>query len=158
MDILNDLLTFNKLEAGAFELHREAAPVVTLVERAVGLFQSQVPHRQGSLRLAWLRAYLTHCVHTALPLGGQARDKDITLTVSFPAGSPAGPFRDTPAGTHAVPMLPLLNLPAVAPLTDADVISVDRNKVEQVSTSRCRPVGNIPLPPHSSLPAPAMVR
>jgi len=67
-----------------------------------------------------------------LPLGGQARDKDITLTVSFPPGSPAGLFHDTPAGTHAVPLLPLLHLPAVAPLTDADVISVDRNKVEQV--------------------------
>jgi len=88
-----------------------------------------------------------------LPLGGQARDKDITLTVSFPP-------RDTPAGTHAVPMLPPphLHLPEVAPLTDADVISVDRNKVEQVPPSPCSPVGNIPWPPLLSLPAPVMAR
>ena len=49
LDILNDLLTFNKLEAGVFELHKETVPVASFITKCVSLFQNQA--RESQIRL-----------------------------------------------------------------------------------------------------------
>jgi hypothetical protein len=43
LDILNDLLCFNKLESGVLELHREQVKVVGFVRESVAMFNVQVP-------------------------------------------------------------------------------------------------------------------
>ena len=49
LDILNDLLIFNKLEAGVFELHKETVPVASFITKCVSLFQNQA--RESQIRL-----------------------------------------------------------------------------------------------------------
>ena len=85
MDILNDLLSFDRLEAGVFELHREVVSVSALVADGVALFQAQ------------------------------AREKGVTLQVSL------GDVVDDGAGAAGP-----------APLTAADVVWADKNKLQQV--------------------------
>jgi len=85
VEILNDLLVYDRLEAGVFELHREDVSASALVVDNVSMFQAQ------------------------------AREKGIALQVSL-----VGHVPDANPGA------------ATAPLTSADLVWADKNKLQQV--------------------------
>ena len=94
LDILNDLLCFNKIESGVLELHKEQVNVVGFVRESVALFNMQVnkwQHHQHARPTVTLTCHLTlrislelfFVVFLHVFVCYQARDCGVQLQVLF---------------------------------------------------------------------------
>ena len=132
LDILNDLLTFNKLEAGVFELHKETVPVVSFINKSVALFQAEA--RENQIRLVvslnQQQRLLQHEPQLLMHDNPLPPSSSRPLLASSKENVSASNGRDLEDGGQGLGLGQ--GLGQGAPLTDDDVLLVDKSKLEQV--------------------------
>jgi signal transduction histidine kinase/CheY-like chemotaxis protein len=117
IDILNDLLTFDKLESGILELHGEKLPALNFVASCVKMFSAQA--RSSNIQLL------------LNPRENETRDTAAGTTDPNSAlPPPRPPLLSSPSSPSSPPLPP--PQPPSLPLLPSDVIRVDRSKLAQV--------------------------
>ena len=122
LDILNDLLTFNKLEAGVFELHKETVPVVSFINKSVALFKAEARENQIRLVVSLNQQQEPQLLMHDNPLPPPSSSRPLMASSKENVSASGG--RDLEDGGQG--------LGQGAPLTDDDVLLVDKSKLEQV--------------------------
>jgi signal transduction histidine kinase/CheY-like chemotaxis protein len=107
VEILNDLLCFDKLESGILELHKHEVPAISFVTDCVNMFAAQA--REGGVSISC-------AVGRGVGVGGRVGgggDASQCLQYQYPTSKPEIPFN----ALH---------------LLESDVVSMDKFKMDQV--------------------------
>ena len=126
LDILNDLLTFNKMEAGVFELQKETVHVTTFLAKSVALFQAQARESQIRLVMSLDNHHQQQQQHQQQQLSPSSSSRP--LLASSKKHESASDGSDLEDGGQGLEQ----GLGQGSPLTDDDVLLVDKSKMEQV--------------------------
>jgi signal transduction histidine kinase len=83
VDILNDLLCFDKIESGVLEVHKHEVSLLPFIKDCVGMFSAQA--REGGVKLSIVSCIDEehHIHHKELPLHSPLRESDTVSMDKF---------------------------------------------------------------------------